>query len=690
MGDGRAPIRTDPGDTRRLTHLDRLLNPRSIAVFGGDPAERAIQQCRQLGFDGVIWPVHPSRSSLGGLRAFTSVDALPGVPDAALIAVNREATLELVPVLAAMGCGGAVAHASGFAETGPDGADREAQLVAGHGMPIIGPNCYGFINAMSGAALWPDQQGLARADRGAAVITQSGNIGVNVTMNGRGLDITHLITLGNQASVTIEDCIRHLAVDASVTAIGLHIEALKDPAGFVDAARLAHAHDTPIVVLKTGRSATAAAITSSHTAALSNPADVYDALFERCHVIQVADIPEWLTVLRVLTTIGPLDGNRAVSLSCSGGEAALVADRAADHDVAFETFDAAHRERIAATLNDYVAITNPMDYHTFIWGDEHALTECFTAVMSGDADVGLLVLDWPADGLDDSSWWPTLRAIIAAHTATGLPVVVTSSLPESMPAAVRNVLGSHGIPAAYGIDEALAGVAAAAAFGRALARPAPATPLRAGRQLRPHAVLDEPTAKNLLASVGISVPASRVVEDSSDQVDLPFPLVAKAVGISHKTEAGGVQLAISSPTELRDAVTRMRSMSDRVLIEEMMDGDAVELLVSVRREPPIGIVVTIGAGGVDAEIAADTTTLLLPTTPTDIDDHLDGLRIAPALRGFRGTRSVSRKAVHDVIARLQDLVLSRPDIVEIEINPLLAGPHAATAADALISIGTVA
>ena len=231
--------------------LRRLLQPRSIAVFGGWQAEGVIRRCAEMGFAGPVW-AGASRARPGALR---SVAELPEAPDAAFVAVNREATVGIVRELAAMGAGGAVCHAAGFSESGGRGVELQAALIEAAGeMPILGPNCYGTINYLDGALLWFDQHGGRRCERGVAILTQSGNIGLNLTMQRRGLPIGHLMTLGNQAKVGLSDCLAALVDDPRVTAIGLHIEAIDDVAKFDAAARKALAAKKPVVAVKAGRS----------------------------------------------------------------------------------------------------------------------------------------------------------------------------------------------------------------------------------------------------------------------------------------------------------------------------------------------------------------------------------------------------------------------------------------------------
>ena len=671
--------------------LDRLLHPRTVAVIGGDPAEQAIVQSDRLGFEGEIWPVHPGRSTMAGRRVYRSLEDLPAAPDAAFVAVNRRLTVEIVRRLAGMGCGGAVLYASGFAEAGTEGATLQERLVSGHRMPLVGPNCYGTINAVSGAALWPDVQGCRRVERGPALISQSGNISLNLTMNRRGIDFSHVVSLGNQSSVTTEECLEHFATRPEVSGVGIHAESIADPIAFGRAALACRDAGTPVVVLKTGRSKAAERITSSHTAALSVPAAAYDALFERYGVVVADSIPDLMTTLGILETVGPLRGNRLVSLSCSGGEAALIADRSVHHGVEFPPFTPEHGERIAATLPQLVAITNPLDYHTFIWGDEPALQRCFAEVVAGPFDAAVLVIDWPSDGNDDTDWWPTLRAFATATKGAGLAGVIVSGLPESLPGPVRTFATERGLGVAPSIDESLRGLAAADAWGRWLNDPPPSLHLPAGTLTGTVVTLDEPTAKSILSGEGIPVPEGVVVESRSGGVpdrlprQLGFPVVAKTVGPAHKSRTGGVITGIDDLDELGPAIERLSRGSRQVLVEEQVTGSVAELLVSVSRKPPIGLVVTLGAGGTLVEWLADTTSLLAPVTRPDLRRALRRLRIGRLLEHRAPGLVADPEPIREIIKRLIALLSRRPGIVEVEINPLIVTGEAVWAVDALIS-----
>lgn len=191
-----------------MSGLDRLLRPRSIAVIGGGVwCTNVVRECTKIGFGGPVWPVHPSRADIGGVATYPSVEALPETPDACFIGINRTAPVEVLRVLRAAGAGGAVCFAAGFsearAELADGGALQDALRAAADGMPFLGPNCYGFVNALDGAALWLDRHGLIPRESGVAILTQSSNVALNLSMQARALPIAYIGTVGNDACVDL-------------------------------------------------------------------------------------------------------------------------------------------------------------------------------------------------------------------------------------------------------------------------------------------------------------------------------------------------------------------------------------------------------------------------------------------------------------------------------------------------------
>jgi len=676
--------------------LSRLLKPRSIAFIGGSEAEVALTKTLALGFEGEIFAVNPRREMLGGVKCLASVADLPAAPDAAFIAVKREPTVETVRTLARMGAGGAVIYASGFAEVGEEGKRLQAEMFEAAGvMPLMGPNCYGYVSYLDRAAPWPDEHGGAPRKTGVAIITQSGNIACNFTMTRRALPLAAIYALGNQADVDMAAMVEALAADERITAIGLHVEGLKDIAGFAQAAEIAIAARKPLVALKTGRSEQGAKVAMSHTSSLAGSDTLYDALFERYGIARATSVTAFVETLKFLHHGGPLKGGRLVSLSCSGGEAALVADMAVGRGVSFPAFDADTAAKVKATLSEYVAIDNPLDYHTFIWNQEEKLTATFSAVLSGGFDVGMLILDIPTTpGMSPATWLVTAAAWGKAAKATGARAAMVASLPECVSADVAEWLSARRIAPMAGLDDALTAFEAAARIGEAWAR-SEGRPQVLSPALVPGPVMamSEHDAKRLLAGFGLRVPEGVVCplsEAPAAAAKLGFPVALKtsSAALLHKTEAGGVALNLGSEADVEEAAQRLGRLAPEVLVERMAEGAVAELIVGVTRDPQFGLALVVGAGGVLTELLKDSAPLMLPTTRAEIERALERLKVWTLVTGFRG-KSGDRAGVVDAVEAIARFAEAHADTLEeLDVNPLMVLPpgRGAVAVDALIRI----
>ncbi|MGA8259576.1 MAG: acetate--CoA ligase family protein [Arenicellales bacterium] len=687
------------GETRIL-NLRRLLSPRHIAVFGGKWAAEVVRQSQRIGFRGEIWPVHPRHETVEGLRCYRDVAGLPAAPDACFIAIPREAVPGTVGELARRGAGGAVCFTSGFAEVGGEGAALQSKLMESAGdMAILGPNCYGMLNYLEGAALWPDQHGGRRVDRGVALITQSGNMGLNLTMQRRSLSIAYLMTVGNKAGVNIHDLVEALLDDPRVSCIGLHLEGLDDVPAFSRAAIKALRRRIPLVVLKAGSSELGADTTVSHTSSLAGSDVLYDALFDRLGIARVRDPAGLVETLKFVSVHGGLPGRRLISASCSGGEAALVADLAEPRGLELPRIPERAHRRLRQALGDRVSIANPLDYHTYIWGDLAAQTECFAGMMDCRFDTHLLLLDFPReDRCASVDWKITLQAFITARGAAGehARACVVASIAEGLPEAVGKRLLAAGIAPMQGIVECLDAVAAAAHIGAAQARVddiVPIGPLPAGAKGRV-SMLDELESKRALAAFGLPVPKGEVTsagEAPAAGARLGWPVVVKALGgaLAHKSESGGVRLNLGSTDEVWRAVQSMRALSDHFLVERMAREAVAELIVGVRHDPQFGLALTLGAGGTLVELLRDTATVILPASPTDIRGALESLRIYPLLAGYRERPAGDIGATLDAIGAVLRYAEANCDrLQELDVNPLLILPegHGVVAVDALIRV----
>lgn len=670
-----APTAPLPIAARQIVsdRLSRLFTPKSVAIFGGGWAQNVVTQLRRAGYGGDIWPVHPTRADVGGVPAFADVNALPSAPDCAFIGVNRQATLDVLAALKRAGCGGAICFASGFAEAGDTSLQTDLREAAGD-MAVLGPNCYGILNYFDNVALWPDQHGGVPVDRGVGIISQSSNIAINLTMSARGLPIGKVACVGNAAKIGAADLAGHMINDPRITAIGFYLEGFGDAQAFAAMAGAAQAAGKPLAAIKAGRTDAARAAAASHTAALAGSGTVSSAFLRQCGVAEVDDLATLIEALKIFHVTGGLAGNRIATLSCSGGEAGLIADCAEGTGLAFPPHAPAQATQLSDLLGPLVTIANPLDYHTFIWGDEARMADVFGTVAAGGFDLTALVMDMPhAMRCDSSAWLPTLAALRRADTAAPGPMALLSTLSDGLAEDVARDLLADGIVPLCGLRESLAAIACAQRQMSAPWQPLPNLPDG------PTVLLSETEGKARLAAMGVPVPPQLATTP-----DLPGPFAVKGLGLAHKSEAGAVRLNI--PRDGVDVACAAIAAPDGHLVEQMVTDGIAELLLTVRRDPVCGATLTLGRGGTQTELFADTVTLVLPVTTAQIDAALDRLVMAPLLHGFRGKPPADRGAIIACADTLAKAIATDNSIDEIEINPLIVRPRGAVAADVLMRI----
>ncbi|NBT51152.1 MAG: CoA-binding protein, partial [Marivivens sp.] len=393
-----------------------------------------------------------------------------------------------------------------------------------------------------------------------------------------------------------------------------------------------------------------------------------------------------LETLKVLHVTGGLSSNKIASMSCSGGEASLMADIGMSCGVDYPPLNTAQTDALRGALGPKVALANPLDYHTYIWGDQAALTRCFTAMMEGDLAMGCVVLDFPReDRFAAPEWKLVLNAVADTATAAGKPMALLASMAEGMPEAIAAEAMERSVVPLCGMADGLAAIAAASQV-----KVASQVPLLLPNPCDDAVTLTEAEAKSALSQHGLRVPKSVVVGSATDAGgaanDLGFPVVLKGIGFAHKTEAGAVRVGLTSAKAVLAAASAM-PCSD-FLVEEMITETVAELLVGVLCDPAHGFVLTIGAGGVLTEILSDTVSLLLPVSSAEVENALSRLRCFPLLQGYRGKAGANVDAIVAAVLSVQEFVQANQDTLkEVEINPLLCGQKEAIAVDALIRMG---
>lgn len=692
-----------------LTNLKRLLEPRHVCVIGGRDAAAVIRECHRIGYAGPLWAVNPKRDDIEGIPCFNTVEELPEPPDATFLAVPRDAAIEVVRSLDAAGAGGVVCYTAGFGEDGTEGGEGDRALVNAAGnLAVVGPNCYGLINYLDKIALWPFEHGGFCPGYGAAIITQSGMLSSDITMNQRSVPLAFMVSAGNQSVLTLEDYVEVLCERDEVRAIGLHIEGLKDIQRFCDVAGKCLSLNKPLVVLKSGTSQIGATLTISHTGSLSGSAQHYQALFDKLGIISVDSPSRLLETLKLLCTTARPTGKQMVGFTCSGGGATMVADYAELIGLSLPVFEPSISASLNQLLPSIATVSNPLDYTTPIWGQAEKTFAVFESALSDTgksaADCALLVQDYPLPEIDDSKQYylNDAGAFAAACRARSLPAVVCSTLPENLDAVTREFLIAEGVAPLQGIHEALDAIESVASYTLGAKQCLDLQPLKllvdAGGKTAKLIQISEGRAKRFLKKEGIEIPAGQMatLETVGDlAADLNYPIVLKinSNAIAHKTEIGAVAIGIETEQELLETAARFqREIIDTTpslsgadfLVEQCMPPPLAELVVGIRRDAQFGLVLTLGSGGTLVELIGDTVTLILPVSDDELLTGLRQLKVSHLMSGYRGGAVVDWPLLVSHLQELFACMIASKDVAELEVNPLFVYPESIVAIDVLM------
>ena len=665
-----------------MVDLSRLLAPRSVAVVGatdreGTYAHTTLLNLARAGFSGRVIGVHPTRSSAAGVDCVpTLVDA--GSVDAVVIATPADTVPAYVADAAALGCGGAIVYAAGFAEAGRD--DLQGELVSAAGtMPVVGPNGNGMVSVPARAPLWGDAVTLPRSPGGIALISDSGNIGVVGMAHRSGEGLHTVISSGNAAVVDTPTLLGEVALLDGVRAVAMYVEGDGDGARWCEALARCVERDIRVVVLKAGRSARGAAVGAAHTAALVGDQAVFAAMIAEAGGVMVEQPLELLETARALA-LGRRDSRGAAFLTCSGGDAAIAADIADDLGVVLADLSSDSTQRLRELLPPAATVANPLDHTAMVWADTEAIAALAEAV-GRDPQVGHLVYvqDEPP-GLPPgplAEWQATRAGGVLGGERAGTRTMVVATTPgqaaEGVVAGLDNALRALRVLQSPAVDpERLRAIAAAVVS-----------------EHRPRA-LDEAAAKSLMAAYGVSVPEGRIARTVDDAVsaarDLGYPVVLKVVadGVIHKSDIGGVVIGVETDADVTRAAGRILGLAPGAqALVEVMARPGVELIAAARRD---GVVptLTVGLGGVWTEAFADVACVPLPASPARVRSALEGLRAWALLAGARGGAAYDVEGLCRAAGRIGDLLLAE-GLTLVEVNPLVVNESGCVAVDAVVT-----
>jgi len=692
--------------------ISRLVKPRSVAVIGAsaDPSKtagRPVSYLTRHGFAGAIYPVNPKVEAIGGIRCYPDIGSLPEVPDVGIVLLGAERAHQAVRELAARGTGAAIVLASGYTETGDEGARRQAELIKAAGsMRLLGPNTIGLVNLTDRIPL--SASGALEMDHFPAgsigVVSQSGGIlgALLSRAAARGIGLSKLVSTSNEADLDLADFIAYLADDPATRVIALYVESVRNPDKFRAAALKAAAAGKPVVAFKIGRSEAGARAAVSHTGAMAGADRMYDALFRQVGVIRAQTFSDLIDIPAALTTGRVLHGRRVAVLTSTGGAGTLVSDSLGVSGFETPAPDATTAARLRALqTGDHAALDrNPIDVTLaglqpeLLRGAIRALlaSPSYDAVTIIVGSSGLAMPDLMADAINDCL--PESDKPVLAYVSPHAPQVAA-------------VLNCRGVPAFSAPESCAVAFAAMLAAGQRATASMQAPPERAvdTSDLAPGA-LDEAAAKALFARFGVPGVRESIVADATQAEgaarDLGERVVLKMLSstVTHKSDVGGVAVNVAPEAiaarlrAMRDDVLRHTgSAPARYLVQEMVSG-GVEMILGMHRDA-LGTAILLGMGGVTAELFQDTTMRLLPPsgglTRDEALSMIRELRTWPLLDGYRGRPKGDIDALADAIVAFSSMTAAMGSrLVEAEINPLFVLPagQGVRAADGVAVIGT--
>lgn len=696
--------------------LDELFLPSSVAVVGasnkpGKVGTSLFRNIIQAGFKGVVYPVNPSSKSVSGVRCYANVAELPERPDLGVVIVPAPGVADVVDDLGKAGARGVVIISAGFREMGETGAALEAEVIrraAKYKMSVVGPNCFGVINTSPEVSLNATFSDNLPPRGNIAFVSQSGALCAGILAYGttERIGFSRFVSVGNRAGVDENDLLYSLGRDRATKVILLYVESLANGRQFLETAREVTEH-TPVLVIKSGRTPAGEQAAKSHTGSLAQSArdQLYDSLFEQAGVQRIETLGELFRTAKIFASGLQLEGPRLMILTNSGGPGIVAADAAIRHGLALPQLPHALQEELQRRLPTSSSIANPLDM-TADGSPEH-YRDTLKTLLEGPEMNGALVITTPTSTMTGES---VARAILEAKASTPKPITACLFGVNDLSREV-SLLEEHGVPTFTFPEEATQGLGALARYHAWWTRPR--TPVKefdvdraAARETIARArregmtVLPDFAARSLLVAYGVRFPDVKLVQSLDQAVeaaeDIGYPVVLKVVSpdISHKTDVGGVALGIHDSASLRTSWQAMQQSLAAKARDARVEGFEVEaeieegkeVLVGVQRDPHFGPIIAFGLGGIYVEVLRDVTFRLAPVRPLSALHMVQSLKAFPLLKGVRGEAPSDLEALTDVIERVSQLAMELPEVVELDINPLIVRPihEGAVAVDARI------
>ncbi|HWB14597.1 MAG TPA: bifunctional acetate--CoA ligase family protein/GNAT family N-acetyltransferase [Pirellulales bacterium] len=698
-----------------VRNLEKIFRPESVAVVGasdqpGKVGHTLLHNLRLGGFRGAIYPINSKRSSVQGMPAFAGLADLPSAPDLAVVCTPAPTVPGVIKECGEMGTRGAIIISAGFREVGAEGRALEDEIrreaARYEGFRIVGPNCLGVIAPHTGlnasfAAGTPPAGHVAFLSQSGALCTSVLDWALE-----EGIGFSYFVSIGNMLDVGVGDLIDYFGADPTTDSIVLYVESISDARQFMSAAR-AFARQKPIVVYKAGRFAQSAKAAASHTGAMAGVDAVYDAAFQRAGAVRVSLVDDLFDCAELLARKRLPKGPRLAIVTNAGGPGVMATDALLSLEGTLATLSDKLLAALSGALPSCWSHGNPID----ILGDAppERFAQALELTLADEAIDAALVVLTPQAMTDPTG---AARAVGAVAARSSKPVLAVWMGGKSVREGVE-LLNERGVPTYNTPEHAVRSFMHLITYAKNLETlyetprdvPLKFTVDRAAARCRFHdlaaggaSILSEDASKELLDAYGVSsaMPLRAPTADEAVKIAelIGYPVVVKIASpdITHKTDVGGVALDVLNAEHVRSAFARVTSAAHEKRPEARIEGvtvqrmisapDGVELILGAKQDPIFGAVILVGAGGVTAELFRDRALGLPPLNERLATRMLQSLRSWPLLNGYRGRPAVNVERLIEVIMRFSYLVADFPEILEIDINPLLVTPEQVVALDA--------
>ncbi|RJG52212.1 CoA-binding protein [Sphingobium terrigena] len=680
------------------TGIEQMMRPRSVAIIGmsskpGTPSHTVLKNLLNSEFKTNIHLVGRSGGEVEGIPCLTSINQLPEGVDLAILITPAETVRETVEACIARNVKSAVCFSSGFAETGEQGRKEQEEIgriAREGGLALVGPNCVGYFNYVDAFSVMLVPTELQRSEDssrpGVAIVCQSGGIGHHIayTLQQRGVNVSYMVTTGNEAHLGIADLVGFFLADESTAAVVCYAEQIRRPEDMLAVAKLARDHGKKILLLHPGKSAKAQAATASHTGALTGDYKVMRTLLEDAGIVMADALEELIDVSQILTRYPQHNGEGLGIVTMSGALCGIALDYAAEIGIDIPPMSKETVDSLKGKLPDFTPPRNPFDMGTLPAWQPDLLRVGAEAVLA-DPAVGSVMISNPSVGLPISS---TFAAIASTLPADKPLIYVIHSEDCPIPQETRDILKQNQMVLMRSPERAMRALSVLTRHGRqrrGWSEPVTQQPFTdlptLGSGTHP-----EWLGKQVLAKIGIAVPEGGLAKSVDEaiaiatRIGFPVALKAQAAALAHKSDVGGVLLNIADEAALRSQWATLYASIERAKPGLVLDGAlvekmgerGVELVVGARRDPSWGPVLLVGMGGVWIEALGDVTLLPALASEAQIVEALGSLKSAKLLRGFRGSPPIDVAAVARAAAQVGRLIATDPAITEIDVNPLVA------------------